>query len=397
MRKAFVKYLFLAGLLSLAACQSDEPSFSPDSFGQLAINTPTPYDSVGREDIRCEASLSGDGFFFHEPKAKIHLRGNSTAMRPKHPFLLKLHRECSLFQMPSAKSWVLLPDYIDRTMLRSALAFRIGADSWLDWSPRWKFVELTFNGQAKGPHVLCEKIQVHPNRVRLPEDGWLVEIDAWTEPTDVSFTLPHVAQPVHLHYPSNPAASQAAEIEALFNKADEVLFSPDFTDKNEGWRDYLDEQSFIDWYWINEIAKNNDAAFFSSCYMHSTPDGKIAMGPIWDFDLAFSNSVYNNCNSPEGWYIRTVQWYARLFEDPDFAKAAKGRFEWFYAHKTTYLDFVRKNAQMMKTHADANEQIWHTYTRQIASSPNMFETYDEHVEALLTWLEQRFDWIKTNL
>ena len=107
--------------------------------------------------------------------------------------------------------------------------------------------------------------------------------------------------------------------------------------------------------------------------------------------------MYNNCNSPEGWYIRTVQWYARLFEDPDFAKAAKGRFEWFYAHKTTYIDFVRKNAQMMKTHADANEQIWHTYTRQIASSPNMFETYDEHVEALLTWLEKRFDWIKANL
>lgn len=398
MRKDFAKYLFLAGILSLTACQTDEPTRPAERFAQLTISSSTPYDSVGRQDIRCEATLSGDGFFYHEPKAKIHLRGNSTAMWPKHPFLLKLYQQPALFHMPPAKAWVLLPEYIDRTMLRSALAFRIGADSKLQWTPRWNFVEMTYNGEAKGPHVLCEKVQVHPNRVQVPENGWLVEIDAWTLPEDNSFSIPHIEKPVHVHYPSNSVHTpQITAIQALFTQADEVLFSSTFTDFNEGWRHYLDEESFIDWYWINEIAKNNDAVFFSSCFLHSSLDGKIAMGPIWDFDLAFGNSVYNTCDSPEGWYIRDVMWYTRLFEDPSFAAAAKERFEWFYAHKNTYLNFVRTNARTMKPHADDNEQIWHSYTQQIASSPNMFETYDEHVEAMLTWIEQRFEWIKANL
>ena len=398
MRKAFVKYLFLAGIVSLSACRSDEPTRPTADFGQLTVMSSTPYDSIGRTDALCDITIEGEKFHYYEMNAAIHLRGNSTAQRPKHPFLLKLHSEPALFHMPSAKSWVLLPDYIDRTLLRSALAFRLGADSKLRWSPRWHFVEMSFNGEAKGPHVLCEKVQVHPNRVRLPDDGWLVEIDAWTLPSDISFTIPHIERPVHVHYPYDSVPTPETEsIKALFAKADEVLFSANFTDFNEGWRRYLDEESWIDWFWINEISKNNDAFFFSSCFMHSSSDGKIAMGPIWDFDLAFGNTSDNGSDSPEGWYIRNVMWYTRLFEDPSFATAAKQRFDWFYARKQVYLDFVRSNARMMKPHADANNEIWHNYTQQIAASPNMFETYDEHVDALIAWLEQRFEWIKANL
>ena len=60
------------------------------------------------------------------------------------------------------------------------------------------------------------------------------------------------------------------------------------------YRKYLDVNSFVDWYLVNEIAKNNDAVFWSSCYMNVSPNGKIKMGPLWDFDIAFGNINYNN-------------------------------------------------------------------------------------------------------
>ena len=39
---------------------------------------------------------------------------------------------------------------------------------------------------------------------------------------------------------------------------------------------------------INEIAKNVDAQWYSSIFLHWVPGGKISMGPIWDFDLGFA-------------------------------------------------------------------------------------------------------------
>jgi len=398
MKRDFVKIILSLGLIILPACQSDEPRPPRINVAKIAINTFSPYQTIEKAYTECRVDIGGDGYSFKETKAEIRLRGNSTSLYPKRPFLLKLHGEPSLFNMPSAKAWVLLPDYIDRTMLRSALAFYMGAFSKLQWSPRWTFAEVTFNDEPKGIHVLCEKVQVHPHRVRVPDNGWLVEIDARATPEDVFFRIPHIERPICVHYPSDSVYTpQIAMVTDLFEKADSVLFSASFADLNGGWRQYLDEESWIDWYWINEISKNNDAVFFSSCFLHSNANGRIAMGPIWDFDLSFGNWAYNTCDSPEGWQIRKVMWYTRLFEDPTFAMAAKKRFEWFYSHKENYIKFVRDNARFMKPYADANEDIWHTYDAHIDSSPNSFETYDEHVEALLAWIEHRFEWIKANL
>ncbi|MCS2404190.1 CotH kinase family protein [Bacteroides salyersiae] len=61
------------------------------------------------------------------------------------------------------------------------------------------------------------------------------------------------------------------------NKAEEALLGSNFLDETEGYANYFDKVSFVDWYLINEITKNNDACFFSSCYLNITPGGKLKM------------------------------------------------------------------------------------------------------------------------
>ena len=67
--------------------------------------------------------------------------------------------------------------------------------------------------------------------------------------------------------------------------------------------------------------------------MNLARDGKLKMGPLWDFDIAFGNVNYNGCDKPEGFWIKPVAWYARLFQDPSFVQKVKERFAYFYDNR----------------------------------------------------------------
>ena len=71
--------------------------------------------------------------------------------------------------------------------------------------------------------------------------------------------------------------------------------------------------SFVDWYLLSELFRNNDAAFFSSVYMWkdtdaaaNPPDRLLNMGPIWDFDLSAGNVNYNDNWKTEGCRVTQV-------------------------------------------------------------------------------------------
>ena len=368
-----------------------------DNWVKIYINCSQTYESIGRDDTDCDVTLSQLAQNLLQVSGNIHIRGNSSALFPKRPFRLKLDRENSIVNMPPARSWVLLANYADRSMIRNALAFRMSEDSQMDWIPHAIFAELYFNNSHKGTYQLCEKVQVHPNRLTVPSDGCLVEIDGHVKEGD--FYTPHITVPFHIRWPEQErlTTETSQRIEQLFVQADNVLFGDNFADPEHGWREYMDETSFIEWYLINEIAKNNDAIFFSSCYMHVNSEGKIVMGPVWDFDLAYGNSVYNDTENPQGWHVRTASWYTRLFEDAAFRTAVRKRFDEYYSQREVYIGFIRQMAVVLRAHVQENEEIWHTMNRQIKYSPAVYSNYDEAVDALITWLNNRFEWMNENL
>ena len=50
----------------------------------------------------------------------IRLRGNSTMKYDKKPYRIKFDKKQSLFGLDSAKSWVLLADWKDRSMMNNS-------------------------------------------------------------------------------------------------------------------------------------------------------------------------------------------------------------------------------------------------------------------------------------
>lgn len=329
-------------------------------------------------------------------------RGNSTWEAPKKPYAIKFDKKKSLMDLPEDKSWVLLANYYDATLLRNDLAFFMGNEiSTLDWTPHYQQADLILNGQYKGIYQLGEKVKISKKRVNVGDEGFLLEIDGKAAADEVTFQVAHIPQPVNIKDPEVEVDGVEYNfISNFLSQVDAVLFSDQFKDPDNGWQHYIDMNSFVDWYLIQEIAKNPDSRFYTSCYMNYKPGGKLKMGPLWDFDLGFGNYILNTsheCNQPEGFWIKNVAWYTRLFKDPVFLSKVKERFNEFYDGRQLLYDRIDEQASLIKHKVYEDNRLYERVSVATASETEVKEAYLERIDSLKTWIETRLSWLYTNI
>ena len=358
---------------------TDEPVVSKDDYvtGTFRLDGGRNYDSVDQMDM------------------KIRGRGNSTwALHPKKPYQMKLESKRDLFGMLEDKKWLFLAEYSDKTLLRNHLAFELGRRTSLRWTPSGHFAEVFVNGEHDGFYHISEKVEDGSNRVDIGDTGFLLEIDqpSRLDPDDVSFRtdtyLINIKEP-GLAY-SDPEFNQ---VRTHINQFESILFGDNFADPVAGYRAYADVDSFIDWFLVNEIAKNVDAQWYSSIFFHWIPGEKIRMGPIWDFDLGFGNVDYADATFPEGWWVRWNSWIARMLEDPYFAARVKERYALMDSQRPEIKEAIYAWAEQLNLSQAENDSIWQTLGNYVWPNPVVYDTYQEEVEHLVTWLDTRMDWL----
>ena len=178
------------------------------------------------------------------------------------------------------------------------------------------------------------------------------------------------------------------------NDAENALFSSKFTNVNEGWQKYLDMDSFVDWYLINEIAKNDDGAFNNDCYMHLKQNGKLRMGPLWTFEKAFGES---RDSSPKGFVIKNTRWFSRLFQDPAFVEKVRERFTYFYNHQTDIINEINANGAYLEYAAQENNNKWGVFDAYKKTGLSTGTLYLKEVQSMKEWLSSRMEWLKKEL
>ena len=335
-----------------------------------------------------------------ELDGQIKGRGNSTWSFPKKPYRLKFNDKVSFFNEPSDKAWVLLANYSDKTSLRNATALYMGSISSLEYTPKFHFVDVMLNGRYNGTYQLGDKLKISKNRVNVGDDGFLMEVDsrAIQESDARYFYVNHISNPINIKDPDveydDDNFNYAKE---YISKVDEVLFSDTFTDPDEGWQKYMDMDSFVDWYLINEISKNNDANFFSSCYMNLKRGAKLKMGPLWDFDIAFGNINYNQNFEHEGFWVKTVPWFTRLFEYHAFVARVKTRFAYFYGRKEEIMENINADARYLKYSVIENDNKWHTFYNDTWPNYDIWGSYLNEVQSMKKWLTNRFEWLNNEI
>jgi len=370
----------------------------------------------------------------------IETRGQSSQyFFPKKSFGFELRDEsgegidASLLDLPEEEDWILYAPYSDKTMLRNAITYSLGAKMGA-WQPRFKYCEVYLNGDYQGIYLLMEKIKRDKNRVDIaklkPDEisgddltgGYIVKVDKiqdlnWTEyfytnPTnrysnarDYAFTY------VYPHF-DKIATEQKNYLKTYLTDFQNALNGSSFKDPENGYQKYIDVNSFVDFQIMNELSNNVDGYRYST-FFHKKKDsngGKLFAGPLWDFNLGYGNVDYAPANlSTEGWLYPNygpnegfpMHWWARLMEDPAYQEALYQR--WTALRTGAFsTDAIVGNLEEMVSHMgaaiDRNYEKWPIIGQYVW--PNFdYEntTYEEELYFLTRWLIYRIAWMDNNI
>ncbi|MGI4757579.1 MAG: Ig-like domain repeat protein [Janthinobacterium lividum] len=387
--------------------------------------------------------------------ANLHVHGNSTAQMPKLPYTIKFNTSLDLLTLlgvkcpfvtstgkpvcDKSKSYVLLANYDDKTLLRDWSAFTLansipfgsgylsetavpssqtgviptpsGTSALLPWAPHSVFVELFLNGAYEGVYQLAEKLNVDSHRVNITEltetatsedlsGGYLLEIDQHRDEAFV-FTTPRglpigLIDPDFSPHPEVP--QQTSYIANYVNAAEDALFSPTFTDPVSGWRSYFDEASVVNYYLINEIMGNVDGGnFYSSTYLYKDKDNPfLYMGPVWDFDISSGNVSYAAISNPTvPWVENSAPWYTQWFRDPALRSDVVKQFNALKNNGvlTSWLDSINSQASSLEQAQTNNFTRWPILGNRVWPNAQAANSYDGEVAYLSNYLKLRISYL----
>lgn len=268
---------------------------------------------------------------------------------PKKPYRLNFNTATAPLGMrASQRNWGLLADYYDTSKAKNAYAFALARRlSGLPWVAECRHVEVTLNGDYRGLYLLTDLARVEAGRVAAPAASGssglsmtgthLVELTISAPDPDPGFVTSR-GTPVAYDDPDGSNPAQAAYIQSWFEEFEDRLYGPSWLDPAAGYAPLIGARSFADWYWVNELVAQKDAANPKSVKMYKARDtpqeaGRLYFSTPWDHDLSFGADwpdayPVERTRPPEGWMLRDQAfWFPRLMEDPAFAALVRERWE----------------------------------------------------------------------
>jgi len=381
---------------------------------------------------------------------QIKLRGNSTAYQSKRPFHLKLGDKTDMFGMGESKHWYLLANAYDRTNLRNKLSYDFGKDLGLA-SCDSVFVNLIYNGEYYGMYQFTETIRAAEGRVEIfnweeeAEDiakaiakkdglsmaerdaledkltrdlswitsgkfgnytisdyadtsgyditgGYLIENDFYydeitkfTTENDMKLQLQN---PEYLK--SN--TEMLNYLTGYIQDMEDAIYAPNrMNAEGKHYSEYMDVDSFIDFWMVNEMFKNVEL-LYKSCYLYKDVGGLITWGPIWDMDWSSGNHVNlgGNGGKYNTWWHSESQdreyWYRALYNDP-----------WFVLQLYERWGEIQSNIDTMMSELE----IWNEKLAGASMADNKrwrYDwTYEKEVNTFRQWMINRREWMNQQM
>ena len=327
--------------------------------------------------------------------SSIKARGNySFTNYEKKPFSIKMKEEVSLLGLKAGQEYVLLANASDPTLIRNDIARRMEAALDTEYTNIGQFVDLYANGDYLGNYYLCEKIEIGKERIAVanleeqmdllyqksnyasydnyetdtkrakymdlnPADitgGYLVEREfedryraEYVE--NASSFITEGKEHFIVKSPSYCSDEQIDYLERYFNEAETAILAEDGIHPVTGkaYSEYIDVDSFLKKYLIEEVTKNYDAGI-SSCFFYKDSDlidGRLKAAPIWDCDMSLGNYLewmeYFS-KDPSGvsrlsLHVHACPWYDALYK----------KEECYTRIRAYYMDMVSPYMELLIT------------------------------------------------
>lgn len=340
-----------------------------------------------------------------ECKMQIKGRGNSTWDMPKKPYRIKMESKNEVLGMPAAKNWAFLANYADKSLMRNNTAMEISRILEFPWTPRSHDVELYLNGKYQGVYSLFEHKETGKNKVNIADDEYYLEIDETLGEDYWFWTGKGV--PIVFQNPEEPSSQQLEYLKKYMQDFESALFGSSFGDSDKGYSAYIDVDSFVDNYIIEELAKDIDGNLRRSTFLTLCSGKKLTFYHVWDFDLSFGNADYfpGGENGPTGWWIKNhgsnsslnCGWYWRLFQDRGFVSKVKERWNEVYPKLQLIPNFIDMSVAEMGDAPARNFQTWQILNTYVWPNVKVTGSYPKEVQYLKEFYNERLQWLNENI
>ncbi|MDF2448423.1 MAG: hypothetical protein K0R26_927 [Bacteroidota bacterium] len=367
-------------------------------------------------------------------KAQINIRGNTSKNFEKKSFSFETQDavgnelDAPLLSMPAESDWVLIANYLDKTLIRNPMTFDLYRLMG-NYSSRYKNVELFLNNEYQGVYTLAEKPKRNINRINIEKldkientmpyisGGYIFKIDRPIEPgwySHLPGNSPLNSKFFYQYvYPndSDITLQQKAYIQSFMNDFETLMNSPTYADPVNGYSKIIDVNSFVDYFIISELSKNIDA-YRLSTYMYKKSiieGGKLTIGPVWDYDIAWHNSNSNLSYDPVGWAFQMMDntypvpmWWTKLMADNTFANKVKCRWNSLRQgvlstnYLNNYIDAATANLSEAQQRNFRQFPILGAYINPNPQN-QAGANYSTEVADLKNWISTRAAWMDANL
>jgi len=427
----FMALLVLAlSLLSFASCSEGEGLVTTEEaddaapavdhiFPTLIIRTDNSQDIVSKDDyIGAEVTVekAAEQYIMKAAPAQIRGRGNySWGGMEKKSYRLRFDEKVNLFGQgsDSARSWLLLANHADKSMLRNHTAFKLGRilDN-IGFSCSSSFCHLYVNGDYYGVYQVCEQIQIGDGRIDINSDpmvidtDYLIERDAYAADTgninETWFNIKAIEYSVKdLDKEPSTMVEKCAFVKNYIQNTTDAIAS-----RNESEiKKYIDIASFVDMYILQELMKNTDVGW-SSFFMVKKAGGLLYCTAPWDFDNSTGNDQRLDGGAYEGIYLGDSVGHTEMQQRHEwFYTLMKCR--WFVDAVVERWNEVRKDLNqciyeidyMSNTYAaefEKNFVRWPVFDQRINQEPDRnlnIKTYKGQVKSLKQWVKARIEWL----
>ena len=468
MRKDILKPLLF--ILIIASCNSIDPiSDNPDSDNNNI-------DTTKNENLFCEDCIKSfdfeittlgvgpEGEIVDEPKVPaaltikrldstlyegiigIEIRGESSQFFDKKSYGFETwdsqynDLDVALIGFPEEEDWILHGPFSDKSLIRNKLIYEL-SNRMGRYTTKTEFVELTINYEYKGLYIFMEKLKRDKNRIdisklenadideELISGGYIIKIDK-SDMEDGSYTDYNSFQSqfdvfgnengdirINFNYeypkPGEIHAHQKNYIKNYFYEFESSLASNNFKDPINGFRKYIDEDSFIDFFILNELSNNVDG-YRLSTYLQKDRNEKLVIGPIWDFNLSFGNADYCGGERYDVWcfkfnerclgdYWNVPFWWNRLLEDEKFVDKLKNRWNQLRLNTLSdnnILTLIEEQYSFLNNETDIinrNFNKWKIFGIYIWPNSFIGNNYYEEIDFLKNWIKERTKWLDESI
>lgn len=406
-------------------------------------------------NVRGKEEDWGDGYFtlynadgtvdVERSQCGSRLRGNSTQNFPKLPFALKFDEKVGPQGLPTDKRWELLANWMDRTMLRNAVAFDVAhrtADALgdgLGWNPYGMNVELIINGRHVGNYYLVEKVKIDADRIDIKdcyEDvvdggnanptvadcGYLLEFDDAMDEVNCFRTDRGLPVMFKDEVPENGDIYNAvkSKIENIEANIEAGNYSAAY--------EQLDVNSVVDYFLVQELTFNNEYKHPKSVYMYMDGTDKLTAGPLWDFDWQtfiipdqvrkYGGTYLEQLRNTDEWlyggsdilnwfekldennykYDMPYMWYPLLFKDANFRSLVQTRWASIYPALLSVVSTIDELAAQNRLSDTFNAAMWPTTVDLKNNCGAAFNgdeemTFDEAIRSMKQAYTDRLEWM----